>query len=631
MVGKRLDQRPVERLATDVIRSAIVARRRRNRSRPQPAGLLAAGLVVAACSGGGAARGVPATLAPGAAAGFNVLVLTLDTTRADHLGCYGKADAETPAIDGLAADGVRFADAVTVAPVTLPSHATIFTGLTPPSHGIRDNSEYKLAPRHVTLAETLGEAGYETAAFLSAFVLDARFGLDQGFDVYDDRLSTEAAYGDLAERDGTEVTNAAIRWLEKRSSDAPFFMWVHYFDPHHPYTPPPGQAQRFASAPYDGEIAAMDRQIGRLLATLDERELRDETLVVVVADHGESLGEHDEATHGMLIYESVMHVPLILSCPALVQGAHVVDDVVVSTTDVTPTVLDLLGIDDGAERDGLSLLEATQQPDRTVYMEALTPYLESGWSPLYGLRRHGDKYIEAPRREYYDLNADPTEWNNLYGSSNAKAGESLVDDLTRRLAEAPPVEGSAESRQELEPEALAMLESLGYAAGVDPDERTGLEDPKDMMVVMKNVGRAEALIEEGKLQEALLLTQRAAERSPRHRRVLIDKATIEAMLGRNDEALATLEVFNGIRPSADGYLLMAQIQIAQGKLDEARGNLAKAEALEPRHGGICIARGDMHAIGGDAAAARREYERAIEIDPNRITSAARARIANLRN
>lgn len=596
--------------------------------------VIAALALSSACGGsgsgsGGGSAGLPSSLAAGAAAGFNVLVVTLDTTRADRIGCYGKTDAETPAIDSLAANGVRFADAVTVAPVTLPSHATIFTGLTPPNHGVRDNSEYKLAARHQTLAESLKDAGYDTAAFLAAFVLDARFGLDQGFDLYDDRLSREAAYGDLAERSASDVTDSALGWLESRSETSPFFMWVHYFDPHHPYTPPAAQAQRFSQSLYDGEIAAMDRQLGRLLEGLESRGQKERTLVVVVADHGESLGEHEEATHGMLIYESVMHVPLIVSSPALTQGAYVIDDVVVSTTDVTPTILELLGIDDPQERDGMSLLAAVNEPDRIAYMESLTPFIESGWSPLYGLRRHGDKLIEAPRREYYDLVEDPTEWNNRYGSSAATGAAELQAELKRQMAEAPSIEGSTDSRQDLDLEALAKLESLGYVAGVAPDERSGLENPKDMMAVMQSVGRAESLIEQGKLREALLLTQEAERRSPRHRRVLLNKATVEAMMGRGQEALKTLETFTSIRPSADGHLLAAQILIADGSITKAEVHLASAAALDPRHGGVFIARGDILARAGDEAAARREYERAIEVDPNRITSAARARIAGL--
>ncbi|MFT5051190.1 MAG: choline-sulfatase, partial [Chlamydiales bacterium] len=558
--------------------------------------ILALGLC-GACSRG-SQPGLPATLTPGSGSGFNVVVLTLDTTRADHLGCYGHAGAKTPAIDGLAASGVRFADAVTVAPMTLPSHATIFTGLTPPRHGVRDNSEYRLAAEHVTLAETMKDAGYDTAAFLSAFVLDARFGLDQGFDVYDDRLSSSAAYGDFAERSGREVTDAAIKWLAKRPADAPFLCWVHYFDPHFPYGAPSALGAASLGEAYDAEITSMDREIGRLLQALETHGQRQKTIVLAVADHGESLGEHDEATHGMLIYEAVMHVPLILSCPALIDGSHVVDDAVVSTADIVPTLLALLGIDDDQTRDGVNLLANSARPDRVAYMEAMAPYLQNGWSPLHGLRRHADKYIHAPRKEYYDLHADPTEWNNLFGSSAATGVSDLESEMDRRLADAPDLAGSDDSRQQLGLQELAMLESLGYAAGVDPEERTGLEDPKDMITVLKDVGRAESLINQGKLQEALLVTESTVRRSPGHRRVLLNQATVLAMLGRNDEALATLETFTAIRPSADAYLLMGQIHIGQGRISAGQRALAQARQLEPRHGGIAIAQGDIYALQG---------------------------------
>jgi len=593
---------------------------------------LAPTVVLALCGGcsGGSEQGLPSGLIAGSAEGFNLVVLTLDTTRADHLGCYGYDKANTPALDGLAKTGVRFGDAVTVAPMTLPSHATIFTGLTPPRHGVRDNSEYRLAAEHVTLAESMQEQGYETAAFLSAFVLDARFGLDQGFDVYDDRLSSSAAYGDFAERSGRDVTDAAIKWLDKRPEGEPFLCWVHYFDPHFPYGPPSPVVAASPSEAYDGEISSMDREIGRLLAALDANGQRDETIVLAVADHGESLGEHDESTHGMLIYEAVMHVPLILSCPGLIERSHVVDDAVVSTADIVPTLLALLGIEDDRERDGINLLTGAAAPDRVAYMEAMAPYLQNGWSPLHGLRRHADKFIHAPRKEYYNLTEDPTEWNNLFGSSAATGVPELEADMDGRLAEASDLTGTSESRQQLGLEELAMLESLGYAAGVDPEERTGLEDPKDMVAVLKDVGKAEALINQGKLQEALLITERTVKRSPGHRRVLLNQATVQAMLGLNDEALATLDTFIAIRPSADAYLLMAQIHIGAGRIPKGQYALASAKRLEPRHGGIAIAQGDIYSLQGKTTEALKEYERAGDMDPYRVMDAARARIEALR-
>ncbi|MFP3940102.1 MAG: sulfatase, partial [Thermoanaerobaculia bacterium] len=254
---------------------------------------------------------------PGAAAGYNLLLVTLDTTRADHLGAYGDAGAETPNLDRLAAGGLRFTDAVTPVPMTLPAHATLLTGLDPPGHGVRINGRFVLGQEHETLAEALRRAGYETAAFVSSFVLDRRFGLAQGFDRYDARLETTraAAFAPQTERSAEAVTDAAVEWLEGRRAAGgegrPVFLWVHYFDPHDPYEPPEPFASRFADRPYAGEIAYVDRELGRLLASLERTGLAGRTVVVATADHGESLGEHGERYHSRTLYEGAVRVPLI--------------------------------------------------------------------------------------------------------------------------------------------------------------------------------------------------------------------------------------------------------------------------------------------------------------------------------
>ncbi|MEA3409899.1 MAG: sulfatase, partial [Candidatus Eisenbacteria bacterium] len=335
----------------------------------------------------------------GEARGFNVLLVTLDTVRADRLGCYGYESAETPTLDALAAQGVRFDDAVTSVPVTLPSHATILTGLSPLNHGVRDNGRYRLAEEHVTLAEVLSSHGYDTAAFVGCFVVDARFGLDQGFDIYDFEVSAEGYHPemlDFNERSATDVTDAAVRWLDERAisgASTPFFAWVHYFDPHQPYQSPLQRLPRFAIRPYDAEIAYVDAELGRLLGKLDDLGARDKTVIVVAGDHGEALGEHGEPTHGMLIYESTMRVPLIVSCTALFDGAYYMADRVVGLTDVRPTVEDLLGVTGSPPVDGESLLRSGADEDRAIYVETEMPLSLAGWSPLRGLRTHNHKYI----------------------------------------------------------------------------------------------------------------------------------------------------------------------------------------------------------------------------------------------
>ena len=390
--------------------------------------------------------------------------------RADHLGCYGYAKAATPVLDRLAAGGVRFAEAVTVAPETLPAHATLMTGLLPPRTGVRVNAEGRLESRHVTLAEVARARGYETAAFVSAFVLDARFGLDQGFDLYDDRV--EAAEGaafasGTNERSADRTTDAALAWLRKRDPGRPFLAWVHYFDAHFPYDPPEPFARRFAGSPYDGEIAFVDSQLGRLLQGLDERGLRNKTLVVVVGDHGEGLGDHGERTHGILLYRSATRVPLILSNPRLFPRPEVVDGTVVSIADIAPTLVDLLGVEDPPARDGLSLIATKPDPRRTAYLESIVPYVDFGWAPLFGLRSLRASYVLAPRPECYDLRSDPGERRDLLGLKTGQRGPCAgqAQALDRVLARLPPYEPAVAGARPLDAETRERLQALGYLGG----------------------------------------------------------------------------------------------------------------------------------------------------------------------
>ena len=425
--------------------------------------ILVLALTVLACAGG--ETGVDLGKAQGAAAGYDVLLVTLDTTRADRIGCYGYAAATTPSIDRLAEHGVRVADAVTVAPVTLPAHASILTGRYPPEHGVRDNGEFVLGPDSVTLAETLQASGYATGAFVSAFVLDGRYGLAQGFDRYDDAVVSAARAGALEdhvdERSAAQTTDAALAWLEGLDASKPAFTWVHYFDPHAPYAPP--VEPLVGGDRYDAEIAFVDRELGRLLARLDELGRGARTLTVVVADHGEGLGDHDEETHTLLIYGATMRVPLILHAPGALAAGQVFDGSVASVVDIVPTVLELLGVDDAGVVDGISLAAQPPDPDRLAYMESMVPWLDHGWAPLHGLRRHRDKLILAPAPEYFDLIADRTESSNLWATASggsAARRDRLDEELAALLAGWPDAAAVAEGVRTLDPEERARLEQL---------------------------------------------------------------------------------------------------------------------------------------------------------------------------
>ena len=426
----------------------------------------------------------------GRATARNVLLITLDTTRADHLGCYGDRDALTPALDGLAARGTVFEQAFTSCPQTLAAHATILTGLQPPEHGLRINGRQRLAAGIPTLAELLAARGYRTAAFVAAFVLNSKFGLDRGFQVYDEDLSS-AQPQEVQERlsvyrSGSQVVDAALAWLEKAAgAPGPFFCWVHLYDPHYPHyshaelagTPFEGKAS------YDAEVAFMDRQVARLTAFLEARRLTPRTLVIAVADHGEGLGDHGEMEHGYLLNEEVLRVPLIVTLPGIVRGGARVETMV-SLVDLAPTVLDLLGISTQARFPGRSLrpaLVGEHLEPLPSYAETQLPYSAYRWAPLTSLTTPHWKYIRTPRPEVYDRTSDRRELYNLESArpERVKELEAELAAVEARMAPqaAPAVALSVEQRRQ--------LESLGYVGGgQSAAAATGaLKDIKDMLPV----------------------------------------------------------------------------------------------------------------------------------------------------
>lgn len=582
-------------------------------------------------SGPGADGGGPSWSA-GAARGMNVLLVTLDTTRADRLGCYGYDAADTPTVDSLAERGVLFEDAVTSVPLTLPSHATILTGLSPRDHGVRENGKYRLSDDNTTLAEVLGSHGYDTAAFVGCFVLDERFGLDQGFDTYDFQVTPEGnrpGMPDYNERSATAVTDAAIHWLEERGSrgpDEPFFIWVHYFDPHLPYRSPLEQTPRFAGRPYDAEIAYADRELGRLLGRLETMGLRENTLIVAVGDHGEAFGEHGEPTHGMLLYEGTLRVPFIVSCDALFDRPHRVSDRVVGLVDVRPTVEGLVGISSPDPCDGASLVEAPPESARAIYIETLTPLSLAGWSPLYGLRAHRSKYVLAPEREYYDLQADPTESVNLYptGGPDVERLESELTAVMEASGERPA------SPHSLSDEEIERLRSLGYVEARAPEDVTGLADPKVMMPVYNDALKAENLYAAGRIEEAAALAAEVLEESDMCSQAVRVLAFSDLRLGRPDEALDLLR--RSVERKPDVFLVrsLAQALIIDGRYGDAEEALDLYEKLSPDDGRVPLLRGDILALRDRPREAIAEYEKAIEIDENRVGIRARNQIQDVK-
>jgi len=551
--------------------------------------------------------GVP--VAPGAARGFHVLLITLDTVRADHLGCYGYTRAATPAIDALASRAVRFDEALTPVPITLPSHATMLTGLLPPQHRVRLNGVHRLDPSYTTLAEVLGAEGYVSGAFVSASVLDHSRGLDQGFSVYDDDLGTGALEGGAgsAERPAARVTDAALAWLEKVVPlDSPFFAWIHYFDAHDPYTPPPPFDETFRDAPYDGEIAAVDRELARVLAFLDENGLRDRTLIVLTADHGEGLGQHGERTHAHLIYRSTMHVPLLVAPGSLLTGARRVSDRAVSTADLFPTILDLLGvaapaapsIEGGGEHAfaSVSLLEESSRTvpvTRAVYLETLWPHLMHGWAPIHGLSRRTEKLIDAPVPEFYDLARDPGEAENLLEKGSPPAG--ALTELRVEMAKAVATQAAPAAREKPDAAAVERLRSLGYLTG-EQSAPSRAEGPpvalRDMIGPWQ--ARSDSILSSPALQAENMVTmqRRAVELDVTNVAAHLDFGTTLMFLKRYEEAERAFRAATRLAPNdGSAWLKLAESQGAQQNWDAFDASIADFRKALPGHYGIAFLEG----------------------------------------
>jgi len=553
--------------------------------------------------------------------------VTIDTVRADHLGCYGDREAVTPSLDGLASAGVRFDAASSTVPLTLPSHATILSGLLPLHHGLRNNGAGALPAGTATLATLLsGTAGghYRTGAFVGAFVLDGRFGLKTGFEVYDDEIPRDPKAGVTleAERPGREVVDRALAWLAKKD-DRPFFLWVHLYDAHAPYTPPPAWAARHPGRPYDGEISEVDEQVGRLLAELDRQGVSERTVVAVAADHGESLGEHGELTHGLLLYEPTLHVPLILRAPGRL-AARVVRTPV-SLVDLAPTLAGLLGKTFGGPgvrpRDGRDLapdLLAGREPGAgEVYAESQYPAI-FGWSPLAALRKRDLKYISAPKPELYDLGKDPKEAINLLDRGQAGPAPGFASRLAEIEAGAVATPRPANPADTAE--TRARLASLGYVAGGTSKPAPGKRgaagiDPKAMVDLFQRFERANDRLQDG--DSAALGELEALVAADAANPVFRGKLA-EAWRNRGDFAKAVPLYERAAADAPDDpeawYNLAAALQEA-GRLPAARSAIERALTLDSSRPEPHNTLGIVEMGEGKLDLARREFERAAQLDP----------------
>lgn len=498
------------------------------------------------------------------------MLVTIDTLRADALGFAGNRDVETPVLDRLAAGGVVFRDAHAHNVVTLPSHANILTGLYPFQHGIRDNSGFKLDPAIPTLATELAAAGYATGAFVGAYPLDRRYGLGNGFAVYDDAypLGTEGASFAIAERRGDQVVAPALAWWRAQAGK-PRFLWVHLYDPHASYAPPEPYATRYRDRPYLGEVAATDAFLAPLLTPhLDGRE--PPALVVVTADHGEALGDHGEQTHGLFAYEATLKVPLVVWGAGVGAG---VDDRAARHIDIAPTLLAAAGVRPARRLPGHSLLAPAVAAD--TYFEAMSTALNRGWAPLRGLLRERRKFIDLPLPELYALPDDPLEQRNLVERERPAALD---------LRAAIPAESSwpPAGREEATPEEVAKLRSLGYAVGSStPKSSFGpQDDPKSLIEVDRKLHEVIDLYSRGELERAAQVARALIRERPETSEAYDHLALALRALERHDEAIAALEA--GMARAAVTSSIARQLGMALAEVGRAREAVAVLEPLAAR-------------------------------------------------
>ncbi|HEX5045417.1 MAG TPA: sulfatase-like hydrolase/transferase [Candidatus Polarisedimenticolaceae bacterium] len=543
-----------------------------------------------------------------------VILVTLDTTRADHLGCYGYREGHTPALDGFAGEAVLFEQAQAAVPVTLPSHATMFTGEYPPMHGVRYNGMFHVTEETVTLAERLKAAGFRTAAVPAAYPVARVTGLAQGFDVYRDLFSeSDTELPSTAERRADDVTELGLAWLAEQEEEKAF-LWLHYFDAHAPYVPPFPYSAQYRDHPYDGEIAYVDQALGKLIEGLKKGGRWKDAVILIAGDHGEGLYEHGEVAHADLVYQSTMHVPFLVKAPG-VRQRRVSEPV--SLVDVTPTILELAGrpVPPMAGRSLVGLLHGKGSPPRSLYFESIADSLLYGWNPLEGVRRGAWKYIRSGAPELYDVMADPGE------SVNRQANEAeVVRDLE---AELQRLEGtwrgkstSAAEPTPLDPRQMAMFASLGYLVGAVSTERGQGRNPRDGVHLMKTISQGQELFDAKQYARAIEVWKTVLEEDPRNRFLLLQSAYASVSLDDLEAATAYADRLVEAYPDfVPGTILLGELWVKRGDPLRAAKVFEAAASIHPDDRAIAYRRALAWMTAGDVRAARGILDRLVTEAP----------------
>ena len=514
----------------------------------------------------------------------NVILISIDTCRADHLSCYGFGRKTTPNIDAIADEGVVFENVLSPVPLTLPAHSSMLTGTIPPYHGVHDNLDYRLGDSNVTLAEILKKHGFATGAIISAFVLDSQFGINQGFDMFNDRFEKPQMAGAFSERKAQEASHFAIKWLDQHKNDK-FFLFLHYFDPHADYVPPEPFASKFADNLYAGEIAYADYCIGLVILKLKELGLFDSSLVIITGDHGEMLGEHGELTHGYFIYQSAIKVPLIFKLPGQ-RKSKVIKDLV-GLIDIVPTVCGLLGIQPSPHVQGENLSrylirKSASKKERHVYTESFYT-TKCNANSLLGVVTDRFKYIQTTRPELYDLVKNPQESNNLIKQKAQQA--HILQDRLRQILKQSIRKGGPDSKVVLDEQARKRLESLGYVAGSiseDFEFDQSRDDPKDLIGFHLSVENAQRLISQKKLAEAKRLCQELLLQHPDYYGTYRNLGRIAFEEGDKEKAKAYILESLKLNPNQAGlHGNLGLILAEQGNYSDAIYYLTESLRINP--------------------------------------------------